>query len=87
MEDNLREVVRGYFVEQYFGGMSPESQGMSREQFDMAVNRMLDMAQCDLIPLEDLYFADLSSEDAVLYQKMIALALNAIKRIGSFNFS
>lgn len=26
---------------------------------------------------EDLYFADLSSEDAVLYQKMIALALNA----------
>lgn len=58
MEDNLREVVRNYFVEQYFGGMSPESQGMSREQFDMAVNRMLDMAQCDFIPLDDLYFAD-----------------------------
>lgn len=58
MEDNLREVVRKYFVEQYFGGMSPESQGMSREQFDMAVNRMLDMAQCDFIPLDDLYFAD-----------------------------
>ena len=58
MEDNLREVVRKYFVEQYFGGMSPESHGMSREQFDMAVNRMLDMAQCDFIPLDDLYFAD-----------------------------
>lgn len=26
---------------------------------------------------EDLYFADLNSEDAILYQKMIALALNA----------
>lgn len=58
MEDNLREVLRKYFVEQYFGGMSPESQGMSREQFDMAVNRKLDMTQCDFIPLEDLYFAD-----------------------------
>ena len=59
MEQELSPRVREYFQDKYFGQMPPaEEMGMLQEEFDSAMNRLLDMADAKFISLESLYFTD-----------------------------
>lgn len=59
MEKSLSETTREYYRERYFGQMpSAEEMGMTQEEMDVTVNKLLDMANTEFIPVEDLYFSD-----------------------------
>ena len=59
MEKSFEGTVRDYYKERYFGQMpSAEEMGMQQEEMDAVVEKMLNMARCELISLEDLYYAD-----------------------------
>lgn len=59
MEKTLSETTREYYREKYFGQMpSAEEMGMTQEEMDETVNKLLDMANTEFISVEDLYFSD-----------------------------
>ena len=59
MEKEFSSAARKYYQEQYFGQMpSPEEMGMTQEEFDEAVNFLLDKAHFSLVPIDELYFTD-----------------------------
>ena len=59
MEKEFSSAARKYYQEQYFGQMpSPEEMGMTQEEFDEAVNFLLDKAQFSLVPIDELYFTE-----------------------------
>ena len=58
MDKSISAAARKYYSEDYFGKMpSPEEMGMTQEEFDDAVNHLLDMAELSLFPIEDVYFS------------------------------
>ena len=59
MERIGQDLVRKCYMEKYFGNMPPpEELGMSQEEFDETVAKLISSAAFSLIPLRDLYFND-----------------------------
>ena len=59
MEKAFSSAALKYYQEQYFGQMpSPEEMGMTQEEFDEAVNFLLNKAKFSLAPIDELYFTE-----------------------------
>jgi len=79
MEDELAEISREYYKEKFFGNMpSPEEMGMTQEEFDKEVNEMLNMAEDEFIPIENLYYNNAQMERGDITTTIILLLVGIL---------
>jgi len=94
MEKSFEGKVRDYYKERYFGQMpSAEEMGMTQEDMDSAVEKMLGMARCELIPIENLFYntdivnqIEKGNKTTTIILLIVALLIVGIAFINYINF-